>query len=67
MAEVAGVLISAALLVGGMLIGLQLKGSIPWGDGWSLLLITVGGLGLLYFLVIGAGHRRDARNRGRSS
>ena len=67
MAEVVGVLISAALLVGGILIGLQLQGTIPWGGGWSLLLITVGGLGLLYFLVIGAGHRRDARDRSRSS
>jgi len=67
MAEAIGVIISAALLVGGILLGLQQKGAIPWGDGWSLLLIAAGGLGLLYFLVIGAGHRRDARDRGRSS
>lgn len=67
MAEGIGILVSVAVLAGGLSLALQQRGSIPWGGWLTLLLMMAGGLGLLYSLVIGAGHRRDHADRRRSS
>jgi len=63
--EALGALVSLGLLVGGVLLALEPKGSGVWG-GWSLILILAGAIGVLYFLVIGSGRTRQSDDRGES-
>ena len=67
MSELLGVLLSLAVLVAGIMVGLQERGALPWGGILATVLVVCGGLGLLYFLVVGAGRRSDERRGGRSS